>query len=1003
MILLGSPGTFDDSWWSGEVDTSLNRIPERRAEWVTMLEGAKEQHREGYAYLLQHMPLRDLRSLPTAQLVENVDLAYEVMDRVKWGKDIPTDVFLDAILPHVNSTEDRDPWRRDFYEKYFDLVKDAETPGEAALILNSTVFKDTGVHYNTKRLRPDQSPKQTLEQSMATCTGLSIMLSDLCRAVGVPARIAGIPSWPGRGGNHTWTEVWDGGRWHFVGAAEPDAKGLNHAWFAGEAANAIEGSKYNAIYAVTYRETGTVFPSAWGNQPTVNAIDVTARYAGPKKPAKTRLMVNVRLDGQKKVSDVIVQDLGDPQTNWSGESFGPTSDINFHLSFEIPGSKTVLITASDGEKTGTALATVEADKDTVVRITLGESRLTDADISGLIEDRFGFDAGKSEGAAEALAHVALTDEAKAAAWEAFKKSPRNMRMKRNLDENKVSAPDRESPYLVREVGEKPADGWGLYIAMHGGGSVPKAVHDRGYKAFFQRYNEHPEAGGYLYVSLRAPNDTWNGFYDDAICPLVDNLVKQLIIFRDVNPDKVSIMGYSHGGYGAFVIGPKMPWRFAAVHSSAAAPADGETEAINLMNIRFTYMIGEKDTAYGRMDRCTAFEKLVDGLRAEHGGFDNTREFKPGLTHGVLPDRDKAADMVPQRRTAWPKKLIWKQTDDVLQRFYWLQTPAPVSGATISAVVDGQTVKVESEGHEEAVVWLSDKTVDLGRPVTVSFNGVDQEVTPKATLGAFCESLEETADMTLASGIKVVLSSQVAQELAEPEPFVQKLEWSLADFKMLPVPAGKTVVNGKEVEIKAMWMSETEVLWNLYDVFAYRLDLTPAERAKGVDAESRPSKPYIPPDLGWGHNNFPAIHIHSHAAAEFCKWLSEKTGRKYRLPTVAEWEYVAKAGGGDQPEGSIDDYAWHWDNADDQTQEVKKKKPNAWGFYDMYGNAAEWAKPAEGEMIIKGGHYMSEPEECSASWKGEYEWEWQDSDPQIPKSQWWMADGSFIGIRIVCEG
>ena len=76
---------------------------------------------------------------------------------------------------------------------------------------------------------------------MATCTGLSIMLVEACRAVGVPARMAGIASWPGRGGNHTWVEVWDDG-WHFVGAAEPDAKGLDHAWFVGDAAKAIKGS-----------------------------------------------------------------------------------------------------------------------------------------------------------------------------------------------------------------------------------------------------------------------------------------------------------------------------------------------------------------------------------------------------------------------------------------------------------------------------------------------------------------------------------------------------------------------------------------------------------------------------------------------------------------------------------------------------------------------------------------------------------------------------------------
>src|SRR5690606_17330671 len=112
-------------------------------------------------------------------------------------------------------------------EKYLPLVKSVKTPGEAALLLNETLFKDYNVGYNTKRLRTDQSPEETIAQGMATCTGLSIMFVDACRAVGIPARVAGIHSWPGRGGNHTWAEVWDAGRWHFVGAAEPDRQGLN--------------------------------------------------------------------------------------------------------------------------------------------------------------------------------------------------------------------------------------------------------------------------------------------------------------------------------------------------------------------------------------------------------------------------------------------------------------------------------------------------------------------------------------------------------------------------------------------------------------------------------------------------------------------------------------------------------------------------------------------------------------------------------------------------------
>ena len=166
------------------------------------------------------------------------------------------------------------------------------------------------------------------------------------------------------------------------------------------------------------------------------------------------------------------------------------------------------------------------------------------------------------------------------------------------------------------------------------------MNDQQWQRMFERYyKDHPEAGGYVYLALRRPNDEWNGFYDDAICPMVERLIRQFVLFGDVDPDRVYALGASHGGYGAFVIGPKMPDRFAAVHASAAAPTHGETQGENLRDLRFTVMVGEKDTAYGRADRCRAFVKAIDGLKARYGGYPGEVRVLPGVGHSV-PDRDK---------------------------------------------------------------------------------------------------------------------------------------------------------------------------------------------------------------------------------------------------------------------------------------------------------------------------------------------------------------------------
>src|SRR5205809_1061027 len=222
--------------------------------------------------------------------------------------------------------------------------------------------------------------------------------------------------------------------------------------------------------------------------------------------------------------------------------------------------------------------------------------------------------------------------------------------------------------------------------MHGGGNAPKQINDSQWRVMQRYYKDHPEAGGYLYLALRAPNDTWNGFYDVYVYPLVANLIREFLLFGDVNPNKVCILGYSHGGYGAFAIGPKMPDRFAAIHASAAAPTDGETTAKTLRNTIFTYMIGEKDTMYGRIDRCRKFEEEVRTLRGERSDiYPVTMQVIAGNGHTGLPDRDKIKDMYPARRNPVPRELTWLMTDSVIKDFFWLHVPTPAKKQEIEAV------------------------------------------------------------------------------------------------------------------------------------------------------------------------------------------------------------------------------------------------------------------------------------------------------------------------------
>lgn len=269
--------TSQVAWWDSGVSASLARVPERRTAWEQAIREVPGNARASVAYLLRDMPMSDLTLISPHDLIANVRLAVEARSATDWASKIPRDVFLDSVLPYYSVTEPRDSMRSEFMRKYMPLAKRHETPGKAAYALNKELFKDYKVVYNTLRLRTDQSSRETIAQGMATCTGLSIMLVEACRSIGIPARIAGIHTWPGKSGNHTWVEVWDDG-WHFVGAAEPDPKGLDHAWFTEQAKTAVADEPKHAIFAVTYRKTGVYFPLSWNPEARINAENVTQRY-----------------------------------------------------------------------------------------------------------------------------------------------------------------------------------------------------------------------------------------------------------------------------------------------------------------------------------------------------------------------------------------------------------------------------------------------------------------------------------------------------------------------------------------------------------------------------------------------------------------------------------------------------------------------------------------------------------------------------------------------------
>lgn len=270
-------------------------------------------------------------------------------------------------------------------------------------------------------------------------------------------------------------------------------------------------------------------------------------------------------------------------------------------------------------------------------------------------------------------------------------------------------------------------------------------------------------------------------------------------------------------------------------------------------------------------------------------------------------------------------------------------------------------------------------------------------------------------------------------------YEQNIPGSLLKYKMVKVPGGKFLMGSPQNEkgrgvdegpqltitLSPFWIGAFEVTHDQFNIF-FKDETTP-QNSK-VDAVTRPSAQYV--DLTWNmgrEGGFPANSMSQHAALMFCRWLYQKTGIFYRLPTEAEWEYASRAGSLNSfyfgtNEKELENYAWFKSNSDKKYHKVGEKKPNKWGLYDMYGNVSEWTldqydsayfttiKNKTSDPVIppatrypktlKGGSFLNDKNELRSANRIPSETIWNRRDPQVPKSRWWLTDAMDVGFRIV---
>ncbi|MBL9135320.1 MAG: hypothetical protein JNK85_05610 [Verrucomicrobiales bacterium] len=729
--------------------------------------GARSKHGEAgetaARFLVDHMPAKDRESLTSEFLLQNLDLAFRARAEFPWAASVPIDLFHNDVLPYAVFDETREPWRAELLEKARTLVKDAKTATEAAQALNRDLFKLINVHYNTGRKRPNQSPSESIAIQKATCTGLTIILVDACRAIGIPARGVGTPMWTNERGNHTWAEIWDGD-WHFTGADEYDPQGLNRGWFVGDAAKAKADVPRYSIFATSWKRDGVSFPLVWARHSTeVAAVNVTSRYAKPETAAaedSERSSLGLRLydrpGGQRIVAHVCaLPPTGTPMAE--AVTKAGTADLNDLARLDLkPGTEGTLRFTVDGETRELPFGPLAKGEPTLNAVW-SELKPVSAALAAL-ESWIARPASEQENDAPALQHALTRDEADRARDLLLKHRLLRLATERReeFQAKSINLGNHTLRWMDRSFGDAPSDGRSLWISMHGGGNAPTAVNDRQWTNQARLYE--PTEG--IYVAPRAPTDTWNLWHEAHIDPMFQRLIDDYVALGGVHPDKVYLMGYSAGGDGVWQLAPRMADRFAAAAMMAGHP--NEASVLGLRNLPFAAFVGGNDAAYQRnkivADRATELDRLA---QEDPGGYIHLSKVYQGVGHWMNKlDAEAVPWMSTFRRQPWPKKVVWVQDDVVHRRFYWLQIPTEtplIERAKIIASVEGALITISGDVPPGLQLRLSDALLDLDQSITVRVNG--REVfsgKPVRQAAILWESLEERADGSAAATARIRL-------------------------------------------------------------------------------------------------------------------------------------------------------------------------------------------------------------------------------------------------------
>lgn len=316
--------------------------------------------------------------------------------------------------------------------------------------------------------------------------------------------------------------------------------------------------------------------------------------------------------------------------------------------------------------------------------------------------------------------------------------------------------DVKMRYGLQIFGKPDEKGYPLYICLHGGGqSDTPDINNSQWNHMYIYYTKGVKNG--VYINPRGVRDTWDTHANPESYPLYDRLIENMILFKNVDPNRVYILGFSAGGDGVYMVAPRMADRFAAANMSAGH--HNGTSVTNMYNTPFQLQVGELDTAYNRHRVTVEYDLKLDQLHKQYNGgyihnvyvhyqkghnfYDNSLELQRVIADNeawLNGDETKATKeedtnaihfLDRYTRNPLPERIVWDLGNRAELRkttsFYWLKAAKTVQEGEIVASFHKNTNTVVIERATDGIdfsILLNEEMVNLFSPITV--------ITPKGT-------------------------------------------------------------------------------------------------------------------------------------------------------------------------------------------------------------------------------------------------------------------------------